>query len=245
MVLANRLDAWKKLQQHYDLEGQKIVIKELFEKDPQRFEKYSRHFKGTDSSILFDFSKNRVTDETLLLLLELAKEAKVDEMRNKMFTGEHINFTEDRAVLHIALRNLSDKPIYDQGQDVMPEVREVLAHMKEFSEAIRSGEWKGYTGKAMTDVVNIGIGGSDLGPVMVTEALKPYAKEGLRAHFVSNIDGTHLAEVLKSVNPETTLFIVASKTFTTQETITNATSAKEWFLASAKDVSCSRSKWGR
>lgn len=251
MVLANKLNTWSKLQEHYDAEGKNLVIKELFEKDPQRFEKYHRVFKGSDktkSSILFDFSKNRVTDETLKLLLELAKEAKVEEMRSKMFTGEHINFTEDRAVLHIALRNLSDRPIYDNGADVMPEVREVLAHMKQFSEAVRSGEWKGYTGKTITDIVNIGIGGSDLGPVMVTEALKPYAKEGLKAHFVSNIDGTHIAEVLKSVNPETTLFIIASKTFTTQETITNAESAKEWFLTSAKDVSTFRNMawfwWG-
>ncbi|ORE02060.1 glucose-6-phosphate isomerase [Rhizopus microsporus var. microsporus] len=240
MVLANKLNAWSKLQEHFDAEGENIVIKELFEKDPQRFAKYHRIFKGSDktnTSILFDFSKNRVTDQTLSLLLELAKEAKVEEMREKMFTGEHINFTEDRAVLHIALRNLSDKPIYDNGADVMPEVREVLAHMKEFSEAIRSGEWKGYTGKAITDIVNIGIGGSDLGPVMVTEALKSYAKEGLKAHFVSNIDGTHLAEVVKYLNPETTLFIIASKTFTTQETMTNAESAKDWFLATAKDAS--------
>lgn len=236
MVLPNKLGAWSKLQQHYDLQGQKLVIKDLFNQDPKRFEKYSRQFKGTDVSILLDFSKNRVSDETFLLLLELANEAKVEEMRQKMFSGEHINFTEDRAVLHVALRNLSGNPIYDNGVDVMPEVREVLAHMKEFSEAIRSGAWKGYTGKAITDVVNIGIGGSDLGPVMVTEALKPYGKDDLRVHFVSNIDGTHLAEVLKKVDPETTLFIVASKTFTTQETITNATSAKEWFLSSAKDV---------
>ncbi|KAI8057582.1 glucose-6-phosphate isomerase [Gilbertella persicaria] len=237
MVLANKLNTWNKLQQYYDAEGKDIVIKEQFEKDAQRFEKYHRVFKGdkTDTSILFDFSKNRVTDETLQILLELAKEAKVDELRKKMFTGERINFTEDRAVLHVALRNLSDTPIYDNGADVMPEVREVLAHMKEFSDAVRSGAWKGYTGKRITDIVNIGIGGSDLGPVMVTEALKPYAQEGLKPHYVSNIDGTHLAEVLKSVNPETTLFIIASKTFTTQETITNAESAKAWFLESAKD----------
>ncbi|KAI8390052.1 glucose-6-phosphate isomerase [Blakeslea trispora] len=240
MVLTNKLNTWSKLQQHYDAEGKNIVIKEQFEKDPQRFEKYHRVFKGSDktnTSILFDFSKNRVTDETLKTLLELAKEAKVDEMRKKMFSGERINFTEDRAVLHVALRNLSDTPIHDNGADVMPEVREVLAHMKEFSDAIRSGEWKGYTGKQITDVVNIGIGGSDLGPVMVTEALKPYAQKGLTPHYVSNIDGTHLAEVLKSVNPETTLFIIASKTFTTQETITNAESAKAWFLEAAKDQS--------
>ncbi|KAG2194190.1 hypothetical protein INT47_007922 [Mucor saturninus] len=237
MVLATKLNSWSKLQQHYDAEGKDIVIKELFEQDPARFEKYNRVFEGTNTNILFDFSKNRVTDETLQLLLELAKEAKVEEMRNKMFAGEHINFTEDRAVLHVALRNLSDKPIYDEGVDVMPEVREVLAHMKEFSESVRSGEWKGYTGKAITDIVNIGIGGSDLGPVMVTEALKSYAQEGLTPHYVSNIDGTHLAEVLKTIKPETTLFIIASKTFTTQETITNAESAKAWFLAEAEDAS--------
>ncbi|KAJ8662656.1 hypothetical protein O0I10_001620 [Lichtheimia ornata] len=236
MVLANRLNAWKNLQQHYDQAGQHIIIKDLFKQDANRFTKYSRRFAGTDSEILVDLSKNRINDDTLSLLLELAREAKVEEMRNKMFAGEHINFTEDRAVLHVALRNLSNNPIYDNGVDVMPEVRDVLAHMKEFSEAIRSGAWKGYTGKAITDVVNIGIGGSDLGPVMVTEALKPYGKDGLRVHFVSNIDGTHIAEVLKSVNPETTLFIVASKTFTTQETITNATTAKDWFLATAKDI---------
>ncbi|KAI8388014.1 glucose-6-phosphate isomerase [Radiomyces spectabilis] len=239
MVLANHLAIWEKLQSHYDSVGKNLVMKDLFKQNPQRFQQYSRQFHGsekTGTSILLDFSKNIINEETFKLLIELAKEAKVEEMRNKMFTGEHINFTEDRAVLHIALRNLSNTPIKDNGQDVMPEVREVLAHMKEFSEQIRSGEWKGYTGKAITDVVNIGIGGSDLGPVMVTEALKPYAKDGLRVHFVSNIDGTHLAEALKQVNPETTMFIVASKTFTTQETITNATSAKEWFLQQAKDV---------
>ncbi|KAL0094469.1 glucose-6-phosphate isomerase [Phycomyces blakesleeanus] len=239
MVLANKLNIWQKLQQHYDSEGKNLVIKDLFVQDPARFDEFSRKFVGSDKTsteILFDFSKNIVNKDTLELLLELAKEAKVEEMRNKMFAGEHINFTEDRAVLHVALRNMSDKPILDEGQDVMPEVRDVLEHIKEFSEAIRSGEWKGYTGKAITDIVNIGIGGSDLGPVMVTEALKPYAKKGLKAHFVSNIDGTHLAEVLKSINPETSLFIIASKTFTTQETITNATSAKEWFLQTAGDI---------
>lgn len=239
MVLANKLNAWSELQQHYDSEGKDLVMKELFEKDPERFEKFHRVFSGTNSNILVDFSKNRVNEETLQLLLSLAKEANVEEMRTKMFTGEPINFTENRAVLHTALRNLSDKPVYVDGADVMPEVREVLAHMKEFSDSVRSGEWKGYTGKAITDLVNIGIGGSDLGPVMVTEALKPYAQKGLKPHFVSNIDGTHLAEVLKNVNPETTLFIIASKTFTTQETITNAESAKAWFLEAAKDVSIS------
>ncbi|ORZ21510.1 glucose-6-phosphate isomerase [Absidia repens] len=237
MVLANKLASWQKVQQHYDTTGKTLVMKDLFKQDASRFEKFHREFKGSSgNNILLDFSKNIINEETLSLLLDVANEAKVADMRNKMFTGEHINFTEDRAVLHVALRNMSSTPIMDNGQDVMPEVREVLAHMKEFSESVRSGAWKGYTGKAITDVVNIGIGGSDLGPVMVTEALKHYSKPGLRAHFVSNIDGTDLAETLKNVHPETTLFIVASKTFTTQETITNATSAKEWFLEQAKDV---------
>lgn len=239
MVLANKLSTWQKLQQQYDSEGKSLVMKELFEKDPSRFQKFSRNFKGskTDTSILLDFSKNRINEDIFKSLIALADEAKVAEMRDKMFSGEHINFTEDRAVLHIALRNLSNNPIKDEGNDVMPEVNAVLEQMKKTSEEIRNGTWKGYTGKAITDIVNIGIGGSDLGPVMVTEALKPYAKKGLNAHFVSNIDGTHLAEVLKVVNPETTLFIIASKTFTTQETITNAVSAKDWFLSTAKDVS--------
>ncbi|KAK9719002.1 glucose-6-phosphate isomerase [Basidiobolus ranarum] len=237
MVATTQLAAWKALQQHYESEGKNLVLKELFEKDPQRFETFTRQFKGenTDSSILLDFSKNIINKETFDLLLKLADEAKLSEMREKMFTGVPINFTENRSVLHVALRNVSNKPIEVDGKDVMPEVNAVLDQMKKTSEAIRSGEWKGYTGKAITDVVNIGIGGSDLGPVMVTEALKHYAKPGLNVHFVSNIDGTHLAETLKTIDPETTLFIVASKTFTTQETLTNAKSAKSWFLEKAKD----------
>lgn len=168
--------------------------------------------------------------------MELANSRGLKEAREQMFSGEHINITEDRAVLHTALRNKSGKPILVDGKDVMPEILAVLDHMKEFTNQVVSGEWKGYTGKKMTDVVNIGIGGSDLGPLMVTEALKPYST-GLNMHFVSNIDGTHLAETLKKINAETTLFIIASKTFTTQETITNATSAKNWFLEVAKDPS--------
>lgn len=171
------------------------------------------------------------------LLLELAESRKLADARNAMFSGEHINITEDRAVLHVALRHRADTPIMVNGQNVVPEVHAVLSHMKEFTGQVLSGDWKGYTGKKITDVVNIGIGGSDLGPLMVTEALKPYNK-GLNLHFVSNIDGTHMAETLKQVNPETTLFIIASKTFTTQETITNATSAKCWLLEHAKNVSC-------
>lgn len=188
------------------------------------------------SLITKDYSKNRITEDAWKLLLELANSRGLKEAREQMFGGEHINITEDRAVLHTALRNKSGKPILVDGKDVMPEILAVLDHMKEFTNQVVSGEWKGYTGKKMTDVVNIGIGGSDLGPLMVTEALKPYST-GLNMHFVSNIDGTHLAETLKKINAETTLFIIASKTFTTQETITNATSAKNWFLEVAKDPS--------
>lgn len=239
MVLANTLSAWKALQAHHDQEADKIVMKDLFAQNPARFEQFSRHFQGatTGSSVLVDFSKNIITDKTFKLLIDLAREAGLEEMRSKMFSGEPINFTENRSVLHVALRNVSNTPIYSDGKDVMPEVNAVLDHIRTFTESVRSGEWKGYTGERIKDVVNIGIGGSDLGPVMVTEALKPYATEdGLRVHFVSNIDGTHVAEVFKKVKPETTLFIVASKTFTTQETITNATTAKNWFLQHAKEV---------
>ena len=223
-----------KLQNHYDSQAKDWKLSSLFEQDPSRFSKFSTSFQGTD--ILLDYSKNILTQETLQLLLQLAKDSHVEEWRDKMFAGEAINTTEDRAVLHVALRNRSNSPIVVAGKDVMPDVNRVLAQMKKTSDAIRSGEWKGYTQKPITDIVNIGIGGSDLGPVMVTEALKSYSKPGLNVHFVSNIDGTHLAEVLKKVNPETTLFIVASKTFTTIETITNANSAKAWFLEKAKDV---------
>ncbi|VFS13062.1 glucose-6-phosphate isomerase [Citrobacter koseri] len=189
--------------------------------------------------MLVDFSKNRITEETLAKLQDLAKETDLAGAIKSMFSGEKINRTEDRAVLHVALRNRSNTPIIVDGKDVMPEVNAVLEKMKAFSEAIISGQWKGYTGKAITDVVNIGIGGSDLGPFMVTEALRPY-KNHLNMHFVSNVDGTHIAEVLKKVNPETTLFLVASKTFTTQETMTNAHSARDWFLSTANDENTSR-----
>ncbi|MPC25057.1 Glucose-6-phosphate isomerase [Portunus trituberculatus] len=188
----------------------------------------------SDGDILFDYSKNRINSEVMKLLMDLARARKIEASRDAMFSGEKINFTEGRAVLHIALRNRTNTPIMVDGQDVMPNVNAVLAHMKDFCGKVISGEWKGYTGKAITDVVNIGIGGSDLGPLMVTEALKAYAV-GPNVHFVSNIDGTHMAKTLKLLNVETTLFIIASKTFTTQETITNATSAKNWFLDTAKD----------
>ncbi|GHT42705.1 glucose-6-phosphate isomerase [Planctomycetales bacterium] len=221
--------AWQALKSHKtSLENK--TMRQLFADDPKRFEKYSILFNG----ILFDYSKNRLTEETLKLLLNLASESNVFGWRDKMFSGEKINNTEKRAVLHTALRNRSNKPILVDGQDVMPAVNAVLQKMKAFSEKIIGGTWKGYTGKEITDVVNIGIGGSDLGSVMVTEALKPY-KTRLNAHFVSNVDGTHIAETLKKLNPETTLFIIASKTFTTQETMTNAQSAKDWFLRTAND----------
>ncbi|EJB5799271.1 glucose-6-phosphate isomerase [Escherichia coli] len=222
--------AWQALQKHFD-EMKDVTIADLFAKDGDRFSKFSATF---DDQMLVDYSKNRITEETLAKLQDLAKECDLAGAIKSMFSGKKINRTENRAVLHVALRNRSNTPILVDGKDVMPEVNAVLEKMKTFSEAIISGEWKGYTGKAITDVVNIGIGGSDLGPYMVTEALRPY-KNHLNMHFVSNVDGTHIAEVLKKVNPETTLFLVASKTFTTQETMTNAHSARDWFLKAAGD----------
>ncbi|HDX6480611.1 TPA: glucose-6-phosphate isomerase [Escherichia coli] len=222
--------AWQALQKHFD-EMKDVTIADLFAKDGDRFSKFSATF---GDQMLVDYSKNRITEETLAKLQDLAKECDLAGAIKSMFSGEKINRTENRAVLHVALRNRSNTPILVDGKDVMPEVNAVLEKMNTFSEAIISGEWKGYTGKAITDVVNIGIGGSDLGPYMVTEALRPY-KNHLNMHFVSNVDGTHIAEVLKKVNPETTLFLVASKTFTTQETMTNAHSARDWFLKAAGD----------
>ncbi|EGC2433033.1 glucose-6-phosphate isomerase [Escherichia coli] len=222
--------AWQALQKHFD-EMKDVTIADLFAKDGDRFSKFSATF---GDQMLVDYSKNRITEETLAKLQDLAKECDLAGAIKSMFSGEKINRTENRAVLHVALRNRSNTPILVDGKDVMPEVNAVLEKMKTFSEAIISGEWKGYTGKAITDVVNIGIGGSDLGPYIVTEALRPY-KNHLNMHFVSNVDGTHIAEVLKKVNPETTLFLVASKTFTTQETMTNAHSARDWFLKAAGD----------
>jgi glucose-6-phosphate isomerase len=222
--------AYSALKEHYSKIAP-LHMRDLFAQDPSRFDKFSARF----NDILLDYSKNRITDETIVLLLDLARQARVEEWRERMFTGQKINITEDRAVLHVALRNLSNRPILVDGKDVMPEVNAVLSHMRRFSDDIRGGLWKGYTGEPITDVVNIGIGGSDLGPVMVTEALRHYGKPGLRVHFVSNIDGTHIVETLKPLAPKNTLFIIASKTFTTQETLTNAQSAKEWFLAAAKN----------
>ncbi len=200
-------------------------LRDLFAEDPKRFEKFSIEF----NNILLDYSKNRITDKTVALLIQLAKECGLKDAIEALFTGEKINQTEGRSVLHTALRNQSNEPILVDGQDVMPEVNAVLAKVEKFTNSVISGEWKGYTGKEITDIVNIGIGGSDLGPVMVTEALKPY-KTRLNLHFVSNVDGTHIAETLKKVDPETTLFLIASKTFTTQETMANAHSARNWFL---------------
>ncbi|ENM3746368.1 glucose-6-phosphate isomerase [Vibrio cholerae] len=222
--------AWKALTAHFE-SAQDMDLKALFAQDSERFAKYSARF-GQD--ILVDYSKNLVNAETMQHLFALAKETDLQSAITAMFKGEAINQTEDRAVLHTALRNRSNSPVLVNGEDVMPAVNAVLAKMKAFSERVISGEWKGFTGKAITDVVNIGIGGSDLGPYMVTEALVPY-KNHLTMHFVSNVDGTHMAETLKNVDPETTLFLVASKTFTTQETMTNAHTARDWFLKAAGD----------
>ena len=207
------------------------TIKDLFVSDKERFEKFSVCFEN----ILLDYSKNLITDKTKAILVALANECELDDAIERMFTGDVINQTENRAVLHTALRNRSNSPIAVDGHEIMPDINAVLEKMKVFSEKVISGNWKGYSGKAITDVVNIGIGGSDLGPVMVTEALKPY-KNHLSLHFVSNVDGTHIAEVLKKINPETTLFLIASKTFTTQETMSNANSARDWFIANGGSI---------
>ena len=222
--------AWQALTAH---QAENLTIAQLFQVNPQRFSQYHVNF---EDQILVDFSKNAVNETTLALLQQLAEECGLAQAKEAMFSGEKINYTENRAVLHTALRNRSNTPVLVDGKDVMPEVNAVLAKMKTFCQRVISGEWKGYTGKAITDVINIGIGGSDLGPYMVTEALRPY-KNHLNVHFVSNVDGTHIAETLKKVNPETTLVLVASKTFTTQETMTNAHSARDWLLAAAKDES--------
>lgn len=230
MAALTTLPVWQKLCQH-QLAITKTQMRDLFANDANRFDKYSLKF----TDILFDFSKHRMNDETLPLLMQLAREAKIEDWRDRMFAGEKINITENRAVLHTALRNRSNSPVMVDGKDVMPDVNAVLAQMRRFSDKVRNGTWLGYTGKRITDIVNIGIGGSDLGPVMVCDALKPYASPDLSVHFVSNIDGAHLMRALEKCNPESTLFIVASKTFTTQETMTNAMSARTWFLASAQD----------
>ena len=221
--------AWKALKKHHQ-EIKRVQMKNLFAQDARRFQKFSLKFE----EMLVDFSKNRINSETVKLLLQLAKETQLQAAIEDMFSGKKINATEERAVLHIALRNRSRRAIRFVGKNVMPPIHKVLEQMKVFSQKITSGKWKGYSRKRVTDIVNIGIGGSDLGPVMVTEALKPYWKKGIQVHYISNVDGTHLAETLKNLSPETTLFIIASKTFTTQETMTNARSARDWFLKKAK-----------
>jgi len=223
--------SWPQLRDHQK-EIQPIHLKELFAKNNARETEFSRSFED----ILLDYSKNLITAKTMDLLFSWAREAKLKDAIQSMFVGDPINVTENRSVLHVALRNRSNFPIEVDGQDVMPAINEALQKIEIFSNQVNRGEWKGYTGLPITDIVNIGIGGSDLGPLMVTEALKPYAKDQLRVHFVSNVDGTHIAETLKPLSPETTLFLIASKTFTTQETMTNAESAKVWFLDSANQL---------
>jgi glucose-6-phosphate isomerase len=223
--------AWFLLKKHHEDEMSRKHMKDLFVNDPERFKKFSLHFQD----ILFDYSKNIINDKTLQLLLQLAEDCKLADAIHDLFAGIKINETEHRSVLHTALRNFSDTPILVDGKDVMPLVKKVNTHMKAFCEDIHTGKWRGYTGKKIKYIVNIGIGGSDLGPVMVTEALKPYWKKGIETFFVSNVDGTHIAETLKKVKPEETLFLIASKTFTTQETMTNAHTARAWFLEKAVD----------
>ena len=221
---------WRDLARHYE-EIKDIHMRDLFARDPERFEKFSLSL----GDMLVDFSKHRITEKTLDLLLELARASGVKEATELMFRGERINWTEKRPVLHVALRNPPDEPVTVDGRNVVPEVHEVLGKMRAFSEDVRSGSWRGFTGKKIRTVVNIGIGGSDLGPVMITEALKPYAAGGPAVRFISNVDATDFVETVKDLSPEETLFIVASKTFTTQETMTNARSARSWLLSHAPD----------
>ncbi len=221
--------AWQLLQEHA-IEMKQIHLRDLFYEDKTRFDRYSVQ----NEEILFDYSKNLITDKTLALLQQLAGECRLPDAIQSMFNGEQINETENRAVLHTALRNLSGQPVFTAGTDIMPSVKKVLRRMRSFSAAVHKGEHRGYTGRKIKYIVNIGIGGSDLGPQMVTEALRPYQTAGIETFFVSNIDGTHITETLKRVTPERTLFLIASKTFTTQETMTNANTAREWFLKKAK-----------
>ncbi|MEW8507988.1 MAG: glucose-6-phosphate isomerase [Candidatus Thiodiazotropha sp.] len=226
----NQTEEWLALEKHW-AEVKQLQMRDLFRQSPERAEQMSIRQCG----IMLDYSKNRVTPRSMNLLLELARAVDVDGWRRRMFSGERLNITENRAVLHVALRNRSNHPIWFDGEDVMPGINAVLYKIEAFSESVRSGDWKGYTGKRISDVVNIGIGGSNLGPLMVCEALRPYQKAGLRMHFVSNVDATHILETVKELDPETTLFIIASKTFTTQETLTNALTARRWLLGSLGD----------
>jgi glucose-6-phosphate isomerase len=222
--------SWQELQKHAE-EMKEVRIRDLFDQEGDRFSRLT--LKHED--ILVDFSKNLINDKTLQLLYQLAEECHLKDAIEAMFEGDLINETEKRSVLHVALRNFSNQPVYAAGNDVMPDVKKVQQQMREFCARVADGSWKGYTGKPIRYIVNIGIGGSDLGPYMVTEALKPYRINGMQSFFVSNVDATHIAETLKLVNPEETLFLIASKTFTTQETMTNAHTARNWFLAAAKD----------
>lgn len=228
---------WKHLEKLAEKYG-KMSLRKAFDSDKKRFEEFNIRLGEGKNELLFDYSKNLINPEIMEGLRNLAKRANVEGMRMKMFGGEKINFTENRAVLHVALRHQGNSMKYE-GENVMPAIRCVQAHMKEFCNQVHTGQWKGYTGKAITDIVNIGIGGSDLGPLMVTEALKPF-KKNLELHFVSNVDGTHITETVKKLNAETTLFVIASKTFTTQETLSNANSAKNWFLSSAPNSAVSK-----
>jgi glucose-6-phosphate isomerase len=225
-----RTESWRRLRDHYR-KMKDVHMRDLFAEDPRRFERFSVRL----GDILVDYSKNRISLETMELLAGLAEEMGVPDAIERMFAGCKINETEGRAVLHVALRNRANTPIYVDGRDVMPQVNAVLEKMRVFSERISSGQWRGYTGERITDIVNIGIGGSDLGPLMVTECLRPYARQGIAVHFVSNVDGTHISETLKTLRPETTLFMISSKSFTTQETMTNAFTARQWFLGKARD----------
>ena len=222
-------EAWKALETHA-AEMKQLHLRELFTNDTNRFEKFTL----TTKEILFDYSKNIIAGKTIQLLLQLANECRLKDALEAMFNGDKINVTENRSVLHVALRNFSKQAFYSEGKDVMPEIKKVLRQMKNFAGSVHSGKWRGFTGKKIKYIVNIGIGGSDLGPLMVTEALKPYTIDGIETFFVSNIDGTHIAETLKKIDAEKTLFLVASKTFTTQETMTNAHTARSWFLQRAK-----------
>ena len=232
--MANLTDspAWQALLEH-KIQTENIQMRDLFTQDKNRFESFSLRF----NDILLDYSKNRISKDTMSLLMDLAEQSGIKDWIEKMFSGEKINHTEDRAVLHTALRNRGNKPIYVDGNDVMPEVRSELDKMREYSESIRSGHWLGYSGKPIIDIVNIGVGGSDLGPVMVSEALTPYGKMGLRVHFVSNVDPSHICNTLRDLDPERTMFIVSSKSFTTQDTIMNAHTARDWLMENARDES--------
>ena len=231
MSTENLTTCWEKLDRLGAEVSKNLNLRKAFADDPARFAR----FHVTQDDLFIDYSKNLITDDVMAALRELAETANVESWRERMFAGDRINVTENRAVLHTALRNLDGNPVMVDGKDVMPDIKEVLVRMKRFAARVHTGDWKGHTGKAITDVVNIGIGGSDLGPVMVNEALRPYHIDGIRCHFVSNVDGAHIVDTLKNLDAETTLFIIASKTFTTDETLTNAYSGRDWLVGLLKD----------